>query len=357
MKNVGWLELSERNNWSRSVFITSFVTSYTARNWPNYMRLTVVNVRANLIKPMSARPHLERQRVDVVIIAAGSETRAEHETRSRCKSGRHLLAGGLALHCRKSFLHTDGADVNDLKSDALVIRMADFSNTSRVVTFFTRESGKVAAIAKGAKRLKGPFDSALDLLAESRIVFLRKPSALDILTEAKLVQRFRPNPSNIETFYAGCYIAELLAGLTEDYDPFPLIYDTAKRTLADLHESDDYQLAVLRFEIVMLREIGLLPVFDACINCGDDIDVKGHYSFWVSQGGILCPKCQKQKYAAHQVQAGTAVMMQRLSESSDELIERIKPSDQQIREMRYTLTAAISATMGRKPKTLKFLKF
>ena len=247
--------------------------------------------------------------------------------------------------------------MNDQKSEALVIRMADFSNTSRVITFFTRELGKVAAIAKGAKRLKGPFDSALDLLAESRIVFLRKSSALDILTEAKLVQRFRPNPANIETFYAGCYIAELLAALTEENDPFPVLFDSAIRTLAELHESDDYQLAVLRFEIVMLREIGLLPIFDACINCGEDIDVKGSYSFWVSQGGILCPRCQKQKYALHQVQVGTAVMMKRLSESSDELIDRIKPSAQQIREMRYTLTAAISATLGRKPKTLKFLKF
>jgi DNA repair protein RecO (recombination protein O) len=247
--------------------------------------------------------------------------------------------------------------VNDLKADALVIRQADFSNTSRVVTFFTRECGKIAAIAKGAKRLKGPFDSALDLLAESRIVFLRKSSALDILTEAKLVTRFRPNPANIGTFYAGCYIAELLAGLTEDNDPFPQLFDSAKRTLAELQESDDYQLPVLRFEIVMLREIGQLPVFDACINCGDEVDVRASYSFWVSQGGILCPNCQRQQYAQHQMQAGTVAMMKRLSESSDDFSSRVKPSAQQIREIRFTLTAAISGILGRKPKTLRYLKF
>ena len=57
--------------------------------------------------------------------------------------------------------------MNDQKTDALVIRLADFSNTSRVVTFFTRDFGKVSAIAKGGKRLKGPFESALDLLARA----------------------------------------------------------------------------------------------------------------------------------------------------------------------------------------------
>ena len=63
------------------------------------------------------------------------------------------------------------------KADAIVIRLADFSNTSRVVTFFTREFGKTSAIAKGGKRLKGPFDSALDLISTCRIVFLRKSSS------------------------------------------------------------------------------------------------------------------------------------------------------------------------------------
>ena len=92
-----------------------------------------------------------------------------------------------------------------------MIRLADFSNTSRVVTFFTRDFGKISTIAKGGKRLKGPFDTGLDLLSESDLVFLRKSgTALDILTEARLKHRFRPNSANIGSFYAGCYVADLL---------------------------------------------------------------------------------------------------------------------------------------------------
>ena len=79
------------------------------------------------------------------------------------------------------------------KTEAMVIRVADFSETSRVVTLFSREFGKIAAMAKGGRRLKGPFEAALDLLATCQIVFLRKSSAtLDLLTEAKLISRFRP---------------------------------------------------------------------------------------------------------------------------------------------------------------------
>ena len=95
------------------------------------------------------------------------------------------------------------------KTDAIVIRLVDFSETSCVVTLFSRHFGKIAALAKGARRPKGPFDSALDLLTVCRIVFLHKSSdALDLLTEAKMVRRFRSASRSLPHLYAAYYIAE-----------------------------------------------------------------------------------------------------------------------------------------------------
>ena len=79
------------------------------------------------------------------------------------------------------------------KATALVLRVVEWSETSSIVTLLTREFGKVRGLAKGARRPKGPFESALDLLSSCQVVFLRKSSdALDLLTEAKLQRRFRP---------------------------------------------------------------------------------------------------------------------------------------------------------------------
>ncbi len=78
------------------------------------------------------------------------------------------------------------------KTLAIVLRVIEFSETSCVVTLYTREFGKITGLAKGARRKKSPFESALDVLALVRLVFLRKtPPALDLLTEAKLERRFR----------------------------------------------------------------------------------------------------------------------------------------------------------------------
>ncbi len=72
-----------------------------------------------------------------------------------------------------------------VRSLGLVLRSVEVFETSLVVTLFTRELGKVAALAKGARRLKSPLQGGLDLLGVSDIVLLHKASeALDLITEA-----------------------------------------------------------------------------------------------------------------------------------------------------------------------------
>lgn len=243
------------------------------------------------------------------------------------------------------------------KTEAIVIRQADFSETSRVMTFFTRDWGKVSAVAKGARRLKGPFEVALDLLVRSRIVFIRKSSSsLDILTEAQLISRFTPNRRNLTGLYAGYYLAELLAGLTEEYDPHPVLYDHCVRTLERLAEADEPRKDLLRFELVLLREIGQLPAFDECQVCGRPLADNGPFVFWVSQGGLICRRCQKEDYSQNQIHSGTLGALRQLAGDSDRLAERLALSDTQHRQIRGLVTSAVSHALGRRPKMLAYLK-
>src|ERR1700694_3314433 len=110
------------------------------------------------------------------------------------------------------------------KAQGLVIRVTDWSETSRIATLWTREFGKVRVLAKGGRRLKSSFESALDLLTLCSIVLLRKSSGtLDLVTEAQVVQRFSQLRQNMPALYAAYYLAELLGEGTEDYDPHPAL--------------------------------------------------------------------------------------------------------------------------------------
>lgn len=241
------------------------------------------------------------------------------------------------------------------KTEALVIRVADFSESSRVVTFFSRDWGKIATVAKGGRRLKGPFEAALDLLTTCRIVFIRKSSSsLDILTEAQLISRFHPSGRNLTSLYGGYYIAELLAGLTEDYDPHPALFDEAIGALRQFSAGDDARLVVIQFELAILREIGQLPALDACIACGNEFS-RGPLAFWVSQSGLLCVDCQKGEYDK-QISLSTLQVLRQIAEESVVGTEDFNVTPSQFRQLRQFATSAICHVMGRQPKMLRYLQ-
>lgn len=244
------------------------------------------------------------------------------------------------------------------KSEGIILRVTDFSETSRIVVFFTRDHGKISTLAKGGRRLKGPFESALDLLSTCQIVFLRKStSSLDLLTEAKLVTRFHPQERELRCLYAGYYVAELLLALTEDYDPHEALYLAARESLEQFRELSKSWVAILRFELVLLREIGQLPDFETCAACGAELTEGRTFGFWVSEGGLICPDCQKDGYTQISIHAGTAASMRLLASESEQAWKRLNLTDQQIKEIKLVTTSAISHILGRRPKMLKYLDF
>ena len=203
------------------------------------------------------------------------------------------------------------------KSLAIVLRLVEFSETSLVVTLFTREFGKITGLAKGARRPKGPFEAALDLLALVRVVFLHKSSdALDLLTEAKLERRFRAAASDLSRLYAGYYVAELLAELTDEDDPHPELFDEANRTLAELDDGAPVAAVILRLELAALKLLGHLPSLVECAGCGGPVSGEGRVAFGMLSGGVLCPRCRPGQRSVVSVSVGALEEMRRLAEGS-----------------------------------------
>src|SRR5207253_605675 len=155
------------------------------------------------------------------------------------------------------------------KATALVLRTTDWSETSRIATLWTREFGKVRVVAKGCRRLRSNFESALDLLTVCSIVFLRKSSgSLDLLPEAQVVQRFPRLRADLPALYAAYYVAELLGDWTEEYDPHPALFEEARATLGSLGQPGiRIGPRLARFELVFLRELGYGPALETCAAC------------------------------------------------------------------------------------------
>jgi len=183
------------------------------------------------------------------------------------------------------------------KTTGIVLRVIPFSETSCIVTLFTRDFGKVTTMAKGARRPKSPFEAALDVLALCRIVFLNKNSdAMGLLTEAKLERRFRSATRSLDRLYAGYYIIELLNSLTDDGDPHPELFELSAQVIKQIDSTEiteeEVGLALLNYELKMLGILGHLPMLTKCVSCGREKTTIARVSFGLNAGGILCGACR-----------------------------------------------------------------
>jgi DNA repair protein RecO (recombination protein O) len=240
------------------------------------------------------------------------------------------------------------------KAVALVLRTTDWSETSRIATLWTREFGKVRALAKGGRRLKSAFENALDLLTVCGIVLLRKSSGgLDLLTEAQVRQRFPRLRSDLPALYAGYYVAELLGEWTEDYDPHPALFDEAVDALGALGTPGTVPaLRIARFELVLLRELGYEPVLNGCSACGAAPDER-RLAFSPAAGGVLCPACQPAQRLRRPLSAGAWEALVALQGDGDAW--RRAWGEAVRKELRQVLGQYVTYHLGRQPRLLSYL--
>ncbi|MCA8920543.1 MAG: DNA repair protein RecO [Planctomycetes bacterium] len=151
-----------------------------------------------------------------------------------------------------------------LKSDAIVLRVIDYSETSLIAWLFTRDHGRVHVLAKGARRPRSVFEGALEPLVRGELVWYRKARKSEGLETAK---EFDPSErhtglrKSLERLHRGLYVGELLRALTELELPAEDAFDAACETLAALATAEEALLDahLIRGELKLLESAGFSP--------------------------------------------------------------------------------------------------
>ncbi len=211
-------------------------------------------------------------------------------------------------------------------------------------------------MAKGGRRLKSNFETALDLLTVCSIVWLRKSSGgLDLLTEAQVVERFPKLRTSLPALYAGYYVAELLSDWTQDYDPHPVLFDAARDALRDFGaEGISTALRLAAFELTLLRELGYSPVLAHCAVCGRELlDDEAGLAFCPAVGGLACRDCQPTQRERMPIGVEARRLLWDLGQPGEPW--RISPPAAAQVEIRRLLGQYVAWLMGHRPRLLPYL--
>ena len=153
------------------------------------------------------------------------------------------------------------------KDGAICIRHVDWSETSQVVALLTREHGKVAGVAKGAKRMSpsavARYSGGIELLTEGEVVGIIKASAeLATLTEWSLLDPHPHLRCDLAAMHLALYAADLCGAMLADHDPHPAAFEAMRTLLHGLAEARGREGLLLRFQWTLLGETGYAPDLD-----------------------------------------------------------------------------------------------
>jgi DNA repair protein RecO (recombination protein O) len=178
-------------------------------------------------------------------------------------------------------------------SDAIVLHAFDYLESSRIVRLLTRDAGLRSALAKGARKSRRRFGSALDMFAQGTASLYTKPGReLDTLSAFDDVRSRGTLAGDLERFAGAEMIAEIVLRLGAEGSDVAL-FDTVAETLDALALANpcDAREHALAGAWRVIAALGSEPALASCAECDTPIADDASAPFSYAAGGVLCPKC------------------------------------------------------------------
>jgi len=175
------------------------------------------------------------------------------------------------------------------KLEAVVISHRDFGEADRFIRLFTRELGKMDAIAKGIRKARSRKAAHLEPFTHVALVLARGQSAW-IITQADMLTAFNAIREDLKKTAQAAYVVELADRLTAQDQVDSAVFRLVLETLKRLDKLADPFNALCHYELHLLNLAGFRPEFFKCVGCGREIQPQDQF-FSPRLGGVLCPQC------------------------------------------------------------------
>jgi DNA repair protein RecO (recombination protein O) len=237
------------------------------------------------------------------------------------------------------------------KCEGIVIRSTDYGESNKVVTIYTRESGKIGVMARGSKKPNSRLSAITQLFTHGSFL-VQKGSGLGSLQQGEIISSFRSIREDIFLTAYSSYIVELTDKSTEDKKINPFLFELLYQTLHYINEGYDPDVLMNIYELKLLNVLGLHPILNQCAVCGN---TDGQFSFSIREGGFLCHRClDKDPY--HVKLSPAAVKLLRLFYYFDlTRLGTISLKEETKTELRKIIWAYYDEYSGLHLKTKKFL--
>ena len=222
-------------------------------------------------------------------------------------------------------MESKGKRTRTYTTASIILRATSYLEKDRLLVLFSRDHGKLSAIAKGARGPKSRLAAASQLFAHGQFHFA-KGRSLDILTQASVHDSFPNIRKDISLTTACAQACELVMKTMADGQSDPRIFDDLLSYLTLADRGMDAVLFWCGFQSRMLNHLGQIPELSICVACGNPTD-EISLLFSLERGGIMCTSCETNGKGL-QIHQRTARALQQMADVEPFLVNHLSLSPQ-----------------------------
>ncbi len=233
------------------------------------------------------------------------------------------------------------------------MRSRKLNEADNLITWFSREHGKIQAVAKGVRKPNSKKRGGVQLFTHGKFL-LYTGRTLDHITQCESNNSFGKLTADLRLFAHASYLVEILEGMLVESEPQPEVF-LLLLTCLHLLELHDPELLVRAFEIRLANLLGYKPELVHCVHCGQERPFK-QVKFSAALGGILCPACWGEDAFASKCNLGTISALQQLEKMDLRRLGVLKLNIELREEMAKLLRLFLSYRLEKKIKAWDFLQ-
>ena len=243
------------------------------------------------------------------------------------------------------------------KSAAVVIGSFPLGESDRVVTFFSRQHGKVRGVARAARRIRSKFGGALELLTLGELIFFDTGrSDLVRVDHFDVLRPFDRVREDLERLGHAAWMAECVGRLTAERDPNVSVYGLLLRGLKSLDAGAPPPRIAVVFGVRLVDALGHRLRLDACVDCGRrDAFGSGPLTMDVEGGGLLCPACARVGSGLMRLETGSVATLRRLRGMAWDEAVGTRMGHAEV-ELRQLLDRQVALLIGQPTRTSRFVR-
>ncbi len=185
------------------------------------------------------------------------------------------------------------------KTEGIVIKEMRFKDSSKIITLYTKELGKITIMARGAYKPKSRLMSNTELFFHNKYT-LYKGKSFYYINDTDIVNSFYSLRENMDRLMFGSYMLELVDISTMEGQTQEILFYLLLKGLKILSDLEsDFLKFILAYELKFISFLGYRPNFKRCSSCNSSLD--NNFRFSIDLGGVICPNCYFQDVNAFNI--------------------------------------------------------